>query len=318
MMNFLNLEYFLVGAEELNFTKAAKRLFISQQSLSSHISKLENDLGVKLFNRTMPLTLTQEGKSFLKNATKILSLKEQSVRELSDIKDFKRGDLFIGISHTRGRAFLPEILPYYNEKFPNIRLHLLEGNSKDLDLALIKGDVDLIVGMAPFNVDNVQIVTLYNEEVVMVVPNNILLKYFPNNYDEIKLKLAKTADISILKDCPFLMVNARNRVRIIADEMFKERDIKPNIILETENIETVLALCIKGMGITFYSRTLMSNKKLVFENNTFMGANIYHMQYNKTHGTLAIGYKKDRYVSKAMKEFIKFAKEKYNMFSNNL
>lgn len=311
MINFLNLEYFLLAAKELNFTKASKKLFISQQSLSCHILKLENDLDVELFNRTVPLTLTPAGKSLVKNAKKILALKEQSVKELSDIKDFKRGDLYIGISHTRGRAFLPEILPYYSERFPNIRLHLVEGNSKDLDSALFNGDVDLIVGMLPFNVENVETIPLCNEEVIMVVPDNILMKYFPNNYNEVKLNLQKVVDITLLKDCPFLMVNSRNRVRIIADEMFKEKDIIPNIILETENIETVLALCIKGMGITFYPRTLMNNKDLVFDKNTFMGNNFYHLQYNKTHGTLAIGYQKNRYISQAVKEFIKLAREKY-------
>ncbi|CUU48503.1 LysR family transcriptional regulator [Clostridium beijerinckii] len=311
MMNFLNLEYFLTAAEELNFTKAAKKLFISQQSLSSHISKLENDLGVELFNRTVPLTLTPAGKSLVKNAVRILDLKEQSVKELADIKDFKRGDLFIGASHTRGRAFLPEILPYYNEKFPNINLHLLEGNSKELDAALLKGDVDLIIGMLPFNVENVEIVPLCNEEVLMVVPDNILVKYFPNNYKEVKQKLEKDMDITLLKDCPFLMVNAKNRVRIIADEMFNEKEIKPNIILETESIETVLALSVKGMGITFYPKTLMNNKDLIFDKNTITGVNLYHLKYNKTHGTLAIGYQKNRYVSQALKEFIELAKNKY-------
>jgi len=311
MMNFLNLEYFLTAAEELNFTKAAKKLFISQQSLSSHISKLENDLGVELFNRTVPLTLTPAGKSLVKNAARILDLKEQSVKELADIKDFKRGDLFIGASHTRGRAFLPEILPYYNEKFPNINLHLLEGNSKELDAALLKGDVDLIIGMLPFNVGNVEIVPLCNEEVLMVVPDNILVKYFPNNYKEVKQKLEKDMDITLLKDCPFLMVNAKNRVRIIADEMFNEKGIKPNIILETESIETVLALSVKEMGITFYPRTLMNNKDLIFDKSTITGVNLYHLKYNKTHGTLGIGYQKNRYVSQALKEFIEIAKDKY-------
>lgn len=311
MMNFLNLEYFLTAAEELNFTKAAKKLFISQQSLSSHISKLENDLGVELFNRTVPLTLTPAGKSLVKNAARILDLKEQSVKELSDIKDFKRGDLFIGASHTRGRAFLPEILPYYNEKFPNINLHLLEGNSRELDAALLKGDVDLIIGMLPFNVENIEIVPLCNEEVLMVVPDNILVKYFPNNYNEVKQKLEKDMDITLLKDCPFLMVNAKNRVRIIADEMFNEKEIKPNIILETESIETVLALSVKGMGITFYPKTLMNNKDLIFDKNTITGVNLYHLKYNKTHGTLGIGYQRNRYVSQALKEFIELAKDKY-------
>lgn len=311
MMNFLNLEYFLVAAEELNLTKAAKKLFISQQSLSSHISKLEKDLGVELFDRTIPLTLTPAGKSLVKNATKLLDLKKQSVKELADIKDFKRGDLYIGVSHTRGRAFLPEILPDYNEEFPNIDLHLLEGNSKELDIALFNGEVDLIVGMLPFNVENIETVPLCNEEVLMIVPDKILIKYFPNNYNAIKAKLEQGVDITLLKDCPFLMVNTRNRVRIIADEMFNEKQIKPNVILETESIETVLALSVKGMGITFYPRTLMKNKNLVFDKSTLMDTNIYHLQYNKTHGTLAIGYKKNRYISQAAKEFIKLAKKKY-------
>lgn len=108
------------------------------------------------------------------------------------------------------------------------------------------------------------------------------------------------------------MVNAKNSVRIVADEMFKEKQIKPNIILETESIETVLALSVKGMGITFYPKTLMNNKKLVFDENTLLGVNIYQLQYNKTHGTLAIGYQKNRYISQAAKEFINIAKKKYN------
>lgn len=312
MVNFLNLEYFLVVAEELNFTKAAKKLYISQQSLSSHISKLENDLEVELFNRTVPLTLTVAGKSLVKNATKMLELKKETVKELADVKEFKRGDLYIGISHTRGRAFLPEILPLYNEKFPSIDLHLFEGNSKELDAALFRGDVDLIVGMLPFNVENVESVPLCNEEILMIVPDNILAKYFPDSYGIVKRKLEKEVDIELLKNCPFLMVNAKNSVRIVADEIFKEKQIKPNIILETESIETVLALSVNGMGITFYPKTLMNNKNLVFDNHTLFGVNIYQLEYNKTHGTLAIGYQKNRYISQATKEFIKIAQDKYN------
>ena len=68
MINFLNLEYFLVAAEELNFTKAAKKLFISQQSLSNHISNMEKEFDVILFNRTTPLTLTYAGQALKEKA----------------------------------------------------------------------------------------------------------------------------------------------------------------------------------------------------------------------------------------------------------
>ena len=76
-MNFLNLYYFRVAAEELSFTNAAKRLFISQQSLSNHISRLENEFGVILFNRTQPITLTEAGKSLYASSKVLLHQKEQ-------------------------------------------------------------------------------------------------------------------------------------------------------------------------------------------------------------------------------------------------
>lgn len=104
MINFLNLEYFLVAAEELNFTKAAKKLFISQQSLSNHISNMEKEFDVILFNRTTPLTLTYAGQALKAKARQMLELRDETYRELSDIKDFSVGQLTLGLSHTRGRV----------------------------------------------------------------------------------------------------------------------------------------------------------------------------------------------------------------------
>lgn len=78
MINFLNLEYFLVAAEELNFTKAAKKLFISQQSLSNHISNMEKEFDVILFNRTTPLTLTYAGQALKAKARQMLELRDET------------------------------------------------------------------------------------------------------------------------------------------------------------------------------------------------------------------------------------------------
>ena len=112
MINFLNLEYFLVAAEELNFTRAARKLYISQQSLSNHISNLEKEFDVILFNRTSPLTLTYAGRALKTRARELLDLRDETYKEISDIKDFSTGQLSIGVSHTRGRVILPEILPH--------------------------------------------------------------------------------------------------------------------------------------------------------------------------------------------------------------
>ena len=93
-MNFLNLKYFIVTAEEMNFTKGGKTTFISQQSLSNHIAKLEDYFGVQLFDRNTPLTLTDAGESLLKSARKILNVKQEAELELQDIRDFRSAVLY--------------------------------------------------------------------------------------------------------------------------------------------------------------------------------------------------------------------------------
>lgn len=305
MINFLNLEYFLVTAEELNITKAARRLYISQQSLSNHISNLEKEFDVILFNRSTPLTLTYAGQALMQRARQMLDLKEETYREISDIKDFTTGRLSIGVSHTRGRTILPEILPLYKERFPNIELRLVEGNSRELDYSLLHGEVDLIIGMLPFMVDDIETVPICEEEILAVVPDDVLTRAFPGQEGLIKQKLAENLDLKLLAACPYLLINKGNRVRTIVDEIFEDVQIHPQIILETENIETVLALAAKGMGITFYPKMFLSPHNCV--HNTIKAnpsLNLYSLNYNRAHGMLAIGYHKGRYLSQATKEFI--------------
>lgn len=310
MINFLNLEYFLAAAEELNITRAARRLYISQQSLSNHISNLEKEFDVQLFNRTTPLTLTYAGRALKLRAKQLLELKDETYRELADIKDFTTGQISIGVSHTRGRFLLPAILPAYREKFPNIELHLVEGNSSELSTYLIRGDIDLIIDLLPFKAENVEIVPICEEDILLVVPDQVLDRFFPGRQEEIQAQLEDNADVNLLKDCPYLLINKGNRVRTIADEIFEDAQLTPDIVLETENIETVLALALKGMGITFYPRMFVSGTSglgdMISRKN---GLHFYPLGYGKAHGTLAFGYHKGRYLSQATEEFIRIARE---------
>lgn len=310
MINFLNLEYFLVAAEELNFTKAAKKLFISQQSLSNHISNMEKEFDVILFDRTTPLALTYAGQALRARARQLLDLREETYREIADIKDFSVGQLTIGVSHTRGRMVLPEILPLYHARFPNIELKLLEGNTAALDHAILHGKVDLVIGMLPFRVEHVESVPLCEEEILLVVADTVLERAFPGRLQEIKAQLAQNMDLSLLKDCPFLLINQNNRVRSIADEMFDDLEMMPNIVLETENIETVMALCTKGMGITFYPKMFItghSHLRQLYSSKSDL--NFYSLNHRRAHGILAIGYYKGHYMSQAAKEFIRIAQD---------
>ena len=314
MINFLNLEYFLVAAEELNFTRAARKLYISQQSLSNHISNLEKEFDVVLFNRTSPLTLTYAGQALQTRARQLLDLKDETYKEISDIKDFSTGQLSIGVSHTRGRFILPEILPTYQREFPGIELHLVEGNSSELANDLLHGNIDLMIDLLPFTAENVATVPICREEILLIVPDEVIHKAYPDRFEEIKKKLYQSADVRLLENCPFVLLKKGNRVRTIADELFEDTQITPHIVLETENIETVLALSVQGMGITFYPRMFMSTdpashsyRSAVLEQNHL---NLYSLNYTRAHGVLGIGYHKGRYMSRAAHEFIRIAKER--------
>ena len=88
MINFLNLKYFLILSEEMNFRKAAHKLYITQQSLSGHIQKLEEYFGVPLFYRSTPLRLTPAGIHLKNRAAELLTLESDLQKELLDISGF--------------------------------------------------------------------------------------------------------------------------------------------------------------------------------------------------------------------------------------
>ena len=177
-MNFLHLKYFLLVAEELNITRAAERLYISQQSLSNHISNLERELDVKLFTRSPKLSLTYAGDMLVDTATQILDLHSQFLTKVGDINRHYMGMLRLGISHTCGLALLPDVLPRFREEFPLVEFSLFEGNSSQLEEELSHGRVDLIVCFHPIMLDDVEITPLTDVRLMLAVPKAMTNKLF--------------------------------------------------------------------------------------------------------------------------------------------
>ena len=180
MFSLTSLKCFLTAAEELNFTRAAKRMFISQQALSHHISKLEEYYGVKLFDRGTPMTLTDAGRALEKHARNILNSVDDYAREVQDIKNFRQGELTVGIPVTRGTVMLPPLLSAFHQMFPQIRLHLVEGyTSGTIVNALTDGTADLIIGYQPESTEGLSVTPLFEEKFVLLVHQRLLKEYYP-------------------------------------------------------------------------------------------------------------------------------------------
>lgn len=137
------MKYFLTLAEEKNFTRAAEKLHITQQTLSAHIGGLEKEVGTKLFVRHVPLELTDSGAVFLRYA-RIFSRNELALkRELSDVSGQYKGILRIGIAPCRGRVELPEVIASFRENYPHVSIWLHEMANEDIWNALKRDEIDV-------------------------------------------------------------------------------------------------------------------------------------------------------------------------------
>ena len=314
-MNFLSLEYFIVVAEELSMTKAAKRLYVSQQSLSKHIIKLEQNLNIKLFNRTPGLSLTYAGSRFLRSAIQILNIKRQITMEMDDINNHVRGELRIGISHTRGRVILQKLLPHFAKSHPLIDISVKEGNSKELEEYLLHGQIDLLIGFAPIYLDVAETIEILKERLLLVVPNKMMVRKYGDKSAGMAATYKKGTDIEDFLDFPFLMITEGNRIRTIFNKYLNHKKLSANIILEVESIETLLSLASEGMGITIYPEMFSKNLSPLLNQNETSPVHFFPLDDPFTIGSLVIAYHRERYLSEPMQDFISDFKELKNQFS---
>ena len=134
-MDFTLINSFIAVAEEGSFSTAAKHLFLSQQSLSKQIAKLESELGTELLVRSRPLRLTQNGKLFLQTAKEMVKLK-QEFDETCGTRLSGKESVHVGIEHTIARAVLPRVLPRYMDAHPEVYVRISEESPEELEKAV--------------------------------------------------------------------------------------------------------------------------------------------------------------------------------------
>jgi len=313
-MNLTNLKYFLAVVQQSSITRAASKLHITQQALSAQIAKLENELQVKLFERKPELSLTYAGQKVADYARKMLDMQQQLDDELKGVAAQQRGYLRIGISHTRGQVILPLILPNFHKLYPLIELSILEASTSELEEALKNGNIDLLIGFKPFKLEGVVSKELIKDKLDLIIADSLLKEYYPNNYKEMLGNYNKSLDITIFKDLPFISLKKGERIREALEQEFMNKDIKPNVYLETRNAQTAFALATKGMGITIYpDMYLLSDTALHNVNET----HILPFDSSGLTDTIAIGYYGSRYLSRIAKNFIQLSVKTFKEIENN-
>lgn len=313
-MTLQNLQSFLTVVEERNITRAASILHISQQALSSQLARIEEELGCHLFERHKELELTYSGKCLEKAAKQILEIEYQTKSMIADANANLRGELRIGISHTRGQTILPLVLPDFSRKFPLVELTVVEGSTTELEEDLEKGTIDVLIGFMPLMTESAETFVLMRERLFLIAPVRMLENYFGGEMEKICAAYRETVDLKLFRDLPYVLLKRGDRIRDLADREFSSAGISPNILIETRNIQTAFSLSAEGMGMTVFPELYLNSAYTLSgdeHSEIRKRVEIFPFPNSSGYNEIGIGYNKNRYLSRFAEEFIQMCQSKF-------
>lgn len=299
--------------KERSFTKAAQNLYISQPSLSARIKKIEEIIGEPLFDRsTTPLQLTEVGKVYIEAAEEITQIEQRVENYINDLAGLKAGNLAVGASTLFAAYVVPSLITQFNQKFPDVHIQLIEGNTAELEEMLGSNALDFVIDN--YHYDSI----LYNKE--LYCEENILLavpKHFAVNeelgmyqlsYKNIKNKnylnqKYPAVPLGRFADLPFIMLTQGNDTRTRGDRLCRNVGFKPNIVLEFNQQSTAYMASSTQLGATFISDILVSQLP-TFENLVY-----YKLDGEEAKRKVFFYYKTHKYKTRVMEEFVRMMHE---------
>lgn len=249
-MNFRTCKYFLTVCELGTINAAARRLFISQQSLSQHIRKLEAELGVQLFHRDNPLTLTPAGETVRGAFQTILDTMEQMERELTACRGQVVSQLTIGMLDYGTPDFMPPLMELFLRQEPHVLLgtkELYQGDSLPPEIPLFISARELGSGF--------QSEVLFTDRLAVCVTDALLQRQYGAQWEDRRQRL-RQGDLSALEGCPFVR-HWHTPLQALTEQCFAQNHFQPAYLPVMGGIQLGARLCRSGQAAmtTFVGQT---------------------------------------------------------------
>ena len=250
-MELTQMKYFVKLAEELNFTEAAKKLFITQSTLSLSIKRLEEECGTPLFDRIGKGTyLTDAGRVFVEFARRSIREAEAGIRSMQEMKGIYTGKLNIGVTYSLHDILSDSILTF-TEQYPDARLNIIESNSvKELEELVLKGEIDFAFTyrsrrMSPL----LECVQLFETPLCVIASK------------EHPIASRDSVPIREIERYPFVFFPYGIHTRMQIEQMFIEANV-PVIVpsIEVNDASLILNLVHTGRWLTILSEDVVANK----------------------------------------------------------
>lgn len=248
-MELRQLKYFVKSAEYLNFSVAAKHLYITQSTLSQQIKQLEFELGFELFMRnSRHISLTEAGEEFLPFARKTILDAEDGVQRLYDLQHVKTGTLRIGVTYSLSTVLTEGLLRFMKE-FPGIKLEIFYKTVDELMLLLREHKVDLILSYKPLtDAPDVDSMSLFENTLALVVSKDD------------PLSVRKKIELQELAGKPLVLPSKGLQARMMLEKLLEGRDLALNSNLELNETNILLQLVASGNYATILSTSAVFGK----------------------------------------------------------
>lgn len=296
-MNFNGLEYFVTVAEAGSIRKAAQTLFITEQSLSERIKKLEYELEAPLFHRSRPLTLTREGEILLAGAKQILSVYEKTVQQIqTSVNSGSEDTVRIGIDPIGYPSFMPNLAARFHRAYPQYSLEIInnENREKHADLRLLPW----------YDMQPLDRIMLAKDTACILVSEQLLRQIYGRDMERI-IEKAQSGDVSdLLNDLPFIDASeAKNTIW----PLLGVPEQPPILLALSDSLDMDFTLCLAGRGALFAPERDI-RERLKKEKQELVQKMVVCPIINLPEFGLTIGYEPGHVFTAAENAFIEMAK----------
>lgn len=293
-MKLSQIRYFLEVAKYRNITQASKRLYVSQPTITVAIKELEKELEIDLFHREKQrIFLTDDGKFFYEEALQIIEKLDNLIEVVKDKK--KESSLKLGVPPMTGAFLFSKLLKGFKSNYPHINLDIYEhGTLKSREL-LQEEELDLAITTSSYSKPS-------NTNFLPILKTSY--GFYTSKTDPI-LKIEEPLDFKDIKEVPLILFNKGFNINQKVIQEFEGIEVKPNIFLETGQIETAKQLISEGLACGFIIKECIKDSDGLIEVPFKNSMSVY----------IGMEWKRKKYQNSSMKSFIEYLRKNYELYN---
>ena len=284
-MEIKQIKYFVEVVRQGGMTQASEHLYIAQSTISKAIKNIENEYDITLFDRSQKqIKLTDIGQTFYDNSLEFLALFEKLSLEMNDVVNVQKGHIKIGLSPMMNVQMFTNALNQFHKLYPNVTYEVIEGGGKIVENLTANDDVDIGITTLPVDHSLFHSVSLYNEELLLVVSNDHHL----SDMEKVDLAELKNEEFVLFHDDYYL------KDQII--ENCKRIGFYPKTVANISQISFIANMIQQGIGISIVPESLVR----------LMGDNVTSIQLENVELSWHLGaiWRKDAYLNYVTRQWI--------------